>query len=189
MGKPRAAEWRPRFDRGQYKGGQAGRSNFFKLSLQLGAMQVVVFSFGDWCLGLTVRRQTVALREILASEHWHRPSKDLILGVISDVWRSFFRWNYHRRVSRWSAGCAVFKSASSGREEQNRHVRALSVYFERPRSPTAITIHILLAYARTHTPSHVPPSHSHAHTIQCYCRYRFFVPPFPWLNFPFPCYL
>ena len=29
------------------------------------------------------------------------------------------------------------------------------------------------AYARTHTPSHVPPSHSHAHTIQCYCRHRF----------------
>ena len=47
-------------------------------------------------------------------------------------------------------------------------------------------IHILLAYARTlRTPSHVPPSHSHAHTIQCYCRYRFFVPPFPRLNFPF----
>ena len=21
--------------------------------------------------------------------------------------------------------------------------------------------------------------------IQCYCRYRFFVPPFPWLSFPF----
>ena len=34
-------------------------------------------------------------------------------------------------------------------------------------------IHILLAYARTHTPSHVPQSRSHAHTIQCYCRDRF----------------
>ena len=33
-------------------------------------------------------------------------------------------------------------------------------------------IHILLAYARTHTPSHVPQSRSHAHTIQCYCRDR-----------------
>ena len=32
MGKPRTAEWWPRSDRGQ-----AGRSNFFKLSLQLGA--------------------------------------------------------------------------------------------------------------------------------------------------------
>ena len=34
-------------------------------------------------------------------------------------------------------------------------------------------IHILLAYARTLTPSHVPQSRSHAHTIQCYCRDRF----------------
>ena len=34
-------------------------------------------------------------------------------------------------------------------------------------------IHMLLAYARTHTPSHVPQSRSHAHTIQCYCRDRF----------------
>ena len=32
--------------------------------------------------------------------------------------------------------------------------------------------HILLAYGRAHTPPHVPPSHSHAHMIQCYCRYR-----------------
>ena len=37
----------------------------------------------------------------------------------------------------------------------------------------ACTGTILLAYARTLTPSHVPQSRSHAHTIQCYCRDRF----------------
>ena len=45
----------------------------------------------------------------------------------------------HRRISRWTAGCAVLKSApsSSGREELNRrHARALSVSFERPLSPS-----------------------------------------------------
>ena len=34
----------------------------------------------------------------------------------------------------------------------------------------SIHVHV---YARTHTPSHVPQSRSHAHTIQCYCRDRF----------------
>ena len=33
---------------------------------------------------------------------------------------------------------------------------------------------LLLAYACTHTPLHVHPSHKHAHMIQCYCRYRVF---------------
>ena len=73
--------------------------------------------------GLTIRRQTVAERNSRL-RRWHRPSKDLFRGVpvISGVWRFFCRWNYHRRVSGWTAGCAVFKSAPSGREELNRHV-------------------------------------------------------------------
>ena len=78
-------------------------------------------------------------------QRWHRPSKDLFRGVVSGVWRFFFFFffffllNFHRyrRISRWTAGCAVLKSAPSGREELNRrHARALSVSFERPRSPS-----------------------------------------------------
>ena len=41
---------------------------------------------------------------------------------------------------------------------------------------------LLLAYARTHTPLHVHPSHKHAHMIQCYCRYMVFFPPIPLLG-------
>ena len=47
-------------------------------------------------------------------------------------------------------------------------------------------IHILLAYARTLTPSHVPQSRSHAHTIQCYCRDRFLF--LLLAEFPFPLF-
>ena len=53
-------------------------------------------------------------------------------------------------------------------------------------------IHILLAYARTHTPSHVPQSRSHAHTIQCSCRDRFlFLLSLVWISLSpvFCCYM
>ena len=58
----------PRSDRGQ-----AGRSNFFKLSLQLGG-QVVVLSFADWWTH-SIRRQTADLREHLASNAGIGPQK------------------------------------------------------------------------------------------------------------------
>ena len=73
---------------------------------------------------------------------WHRSWKDLFCGVVSGAWRFVFFVRatiVHRRISRWTAGCAVLKSAPSGREELNRrHARALSVSFEfeSPRSPT-----------------------------------------------------
>ena len=55
----------------------------------------------------------------------------MVSGIL--CW-NFFRQNYHLRVrSRWTAGCAVFKSAPPGREELNRRVGAMiNVSFERP---------------------------------------------------------
>ena len=73
-------------------------------------------------------------------QRWHRPSKDLFRGMVSGVWRFFFFFffllEHHRRISRWTAGCAVLKSAPSGRGADRRHARALSVSFERPLSPS-----------------------------------------------------
>ena len=92
-------------------------------------MQVVVLSFADWWTHYLL--PNCGLERNSRLRRWHRLSKDLFHGVKSGVWRSFFfHWNYHRRVSTWTAGCAVFKSAPSGREELNRHVRAMSVSFE-----------------------------------------------------------
>ena len=124
MGEPLTAEWWPRFDRGQLswpiQGGQAGRSNFSKLNLpwQLGD-QVVVLSFADWWTHYPP--PNCGLERNSRLWRWHRAAKDLFRGLISCAWRFFFRWNCHRRVSRWTAGCAVFKSAPSWREEVNRH--------------------------------------------------------------------
>ena len=68
-------------------GGQAGRSNFFKLSLQLGD-QVVVLSFADWWTHYPP--PNCGLERNSRLRRWHRPSKDLFRGVISGVWRFFF---------------------------------------------------------------------------------------------------
>ena len=90
-----------------------------------------------WLLDSLYPQPNCGLERTFRFRSWHRPSKDLFRGVVGGVWRFFFRKNYHRRISRWTAGCAVPKSAPSGREELNRrHARVLSVSFERPRSPT-----------------------------------------------------
>ena len=51
-----------------------GRSNIFKLSLQLAGGQVVVLSFADWWTH-SIRRQTADLREHLASNVGTDPQK------------------------------------------------------------------------------------------------------------------
>ena len=89
------------------QGGQAGRRNFFKLSLQLGGGgggggQVVPFSFAEWYW-------SVDSLSVAKLRPWENISPPTLAPAVKRSSSRSGKRNYHRRVSRWIAGCAVFK--------------------------------------------------------------------------------
>ena len=70
---------------------------------------------------------------------WHRPSKDLFRGVVSAVWLFFFSVRAAIVASldgQQDVQCSKEHLLAAREELNRRHARALSVSFERPRSPT-----------------------------------------------------
>ena len=68
--------------------GQAGRSNFFRLSLQLGARWL--FHVVSLLVSALYPTPNCGLERTSRFRRWHRPSKDFFREVVSGVWRFFF---------------------------------------------------------------------------------------------------
>ena len=129
MGKPRTAEWWPRSDRGQ-----AGRSNFFKLSLQLGARWL-------FCRLLT-GGFTLSAAKL-------RTWENISLPTLAPTLKRSFSWSGKRRLAFFfslelpsshlqmdSRMCSAQKCTFWQRGAEPTTCKALSVSFERPRCLT-----------------------------------------------------
>ena len=99
---------------------------------------------------------------------WHRPSKDLFREVVSGVWRfppppPLYRATIVASLDgQQDVQCSKVHLLAAREELNRRHARALSVSFERPRSPTWTSPQL--------TTSAFLESSSLCHCVLCECH-------------------